>query len=335
MGSDSGCLGSDRLGSDRLGSDRQDNTWHLAIRTGWIIGLALTVVCIAALVGLVVWALVIPLSIWVFLMLVGACLALGLAIRIVYQLWGLVNARYELDRNALTIYWGPVEHQIPMGSIREVIAGTRLQNLHIRPSLRWPGYHVALGRATVAPVGEAGPTTSAALDPILFYASASRGGQVVLRTDAVAYAISPADLEDFLVALRERLEMGPTQEVEERATHPKFLDWQIWKDRWALSMLMVGFGLLILLTGILCWRFPYLPPEVVLRISAAGEPLLVAGAARIFYVVAVGAAFAVLNTSLGFVFYNRQRPIAYFLWSGLVAIIASLWVAIISILLMQ
>lgn len=325
-------MGSD---SEHLGSVRQGNTWHLAIRTGWIIGLALTVVCIAAMVGLVVWALVTPLSIWVFLMLVGALLALGLAIRTVYQLWGLVNAHYELDRNALIIHWGPVEHQIPMGSIREVIAGARLQDLRIRPSLRWPGYYVALGRAAVAPVGKNGPTTNAALDPILFYASTKREHQVVLCTDAAAYAISPADLEDFLVALRERLEMGPTQDVEERSTHPKFLDWQIWKDRWALGMLMVGFGLLILLTGILCWRFPYLPPEVVLRVSAAGEPLLVAGAARIFYIVAVGAAFAVLNTSLGFMFYNRRRPIAYFLWSGLVAIIASLWVAVISILLMQ
>ncbi len=335
MGLGSDRFGSDRLGSDRLGSDRPENVWRLEVRTGWIVGLALTVVCIAVMVGLIVWALVSPLSIWVFLMLVGACLALGLAFRIVYQLWGLVNASYELDRNALTIHWGPVEHQIPMGSIREVIAGTRLRDLHIRPSLRWPGYNVALGRALVASGGEDGPTTESTLDPIVFYASGGPKRQVVLRTEAVAYAISPANLEDFLVALRERLEMGPTQEVEERATHPKFLDWQIWQDRWALGTLMVGFGLLILLTGILCWRFPYLPPEVVLRVSAAGEPLLIAGAARIFYVVAVGAAFAVLNTALGFVLYHRQRPIAYFLWSGLVAIMASLWVAVISILLMQ
>lgn len=311
-----------------------DNTWRLETRTGWIVGLTLAVVCIAATVGLVVGALVRPLSIWVFLMAVGACLTLGLAIRILYQLWGLVNASYELDRNALLIHWGPVEHQIPMGSIREVIAGTKLQDRHIRPSLRWPGYVVALGRAMVAAsVGtEEG---GAKLDPILFYAAGGPNKQVILRTEAVAYAVSPADLEAFLVALRERLEMGPTQEVEERATHPKFLDWQIWQDRWALGMLLSGFGLLILLMGMLCWRYPYLPPEIVLRVTAAGEPLLIARAARIFYVALVGTAFAVLNTGLGFLFYHSERPIAYFLWSGHVAIVASLWAAVVFILLMQ
>jgi hypothetical protein len=312
-----------------------DNAWRLDIRKGWLIGLSLAVVCIAATVGLVVAALVRPLSIWVFLLAIGASLTLGLAVRILYQLWGLVNASYELDRNALVIRWGPVEHQIPMGSVREVIAGTKLQQPHTRLGLRWPGYAVALGRATIADSGDNGSAEGVTLDPVLFYAAGGPEKQVVLRTDAVAYAISPADLEAFLTALRERLEMGPTQEVEERATHPKFLDWPIWQDRWALGMLLTGFGLLILLMGIICWRYPYLPPEVVLRVTATGEPLLVTRAARIFYVVLVGAIFAVLDTALGFVFYRRERPIAYFLWSGHVAIIASLCAAVVAILLMQ
>ncbi len=314
-----------------------DNTWRLDVRRGWIVGLTLAVVCIAATVGLVVLALVRPLSIWVFLLVVGACLTLGLAIRILYQLWGLVNASYELDRNALVIHWGPTEHQIPLGSVREVISGTKLQDRHIRPSLRWPGYVVALGRATVAAAGENRSTEARVtkLDPILFYADVGPAKQVILRTDAVAYAISPAELEPFLVALRERLEMGPTQEVEERATHPKFLDWQIWRDHWALGMLLTGFGLLILLIGMLCWRYPYLPPEIVLRVTATGEPLLIAHAGRIFYVALVGTVFSVLNAGLGFLFYLRERPIAYFLWSGHVAIVASLWAAVVFILLMQ
>ena len=42
--------------------------------------------------------------------------------RVLYQLWGLINASYELDRNALVIHWGPVEHRIPMGNVRDVYA---------------------------------------------------------------------------------------------------------------------------------------------------------------------------------------------------------------------
>jgi len=313
-----------------------ENTWRLNIRTGWIVGLALAVILIGATVGLVVAAVVTPVSIRVFLLGLGACITLGLAIRVLTQLWGLINANYELDRNALVIHWGPIEHQIPMGSIRDVISGAKLENVRIRPSLRWPGYVVAFGKAT-APEGDSEPdeTESADLDPILFYASAPLKHQVILRTDGITYAISPEDTEAFLVALRERLEMGPTQEVEEHSTHPAFLDWEIWGDRWSLAMLGCSVGLLILMVGVLCWRFPYLSAEIPLKFTPAGSVLLTGGRARIFYFALVGTAFTLTNGGLGLFFYRRQRPLSYFLWSGLLAVLGGLWAAVVSILLRQ
>jgi len=313
-----------------------ENTWRLNIRTGWIVGLALTVILIGATVGLVVAAVVSPLSIRAFLLGLGACVTLGLAIRVLTQLWGLINASYELDRNALVIHWGPIEHQIPMGSIRDVISGARLENVRIRPSLRWPGYVIALGKAT-APEAADDPdeTERADLDPILFYASAPVRYQVILRTNAITYAISPEDTEAFLVALGERLEMGPTQEVEEHSTHPSFLDWEIWRDRWSLAMLGCSVGLLVLMVGVLCWRFPYLPAEIPLKFTPAGSILLTGERARIFYFALVGTAFTLINGGLGLFFYRRQRPLSYFLWTGLLAALGGLWAAVVSILLMQ
>ena len=313
-----------------------ENTWRLNIRTGWIVGLALAVILIGATVGLVVAAVVTPVSIRVFLLGLGACITLGLAIRVLTQLWGLINANYELDRNALVIHWGPIEHQIPMGSIRDVISGAKLENVRIRPSLRWPGYVVAFGKAT-APEGDSEPdeTESADLDPILFYASAPLKHQVILRTDGITYAISPEDTEAFLVALRERLEMGPTQEVEEHSTHPAFLDWEIWRDRWSLAMLGCSVGLLILMVGVLCWRFPYLSAEIPLKFAPDGSILLTGGRAHIFYFALVGTAFTLTNGGLGLLFYRRQRPLSHFLWSGLLAVLGGLWAAVVSILLRQ
>jgi len=312
-----------------------DNTWRLNIRTGWVVGLALAVILIGATVGLVVSAVVTALSIRVFLLGLGACVTLGLAIRVLTQLWGLINANYELDRNALVIHWGPIEHQIPMGSVRDVISGAKLENVRIRPSLRWPGYVVALGKAT-APKGDNDPdeTESAYLDPILFHASAPLKYQVILRTDGITYAISPEDTEAFLVALRERLEMGPTQEVEEHSTHPAFLDWAIRRDRWSLAMLGGSVGLLVLMVGVLCWRFPYLSAEIPLKFTPAGSILLTGERARIFYFALVGTAFTLINGGLGLLFYRRQRPLSYFLWTGLLAALGGLWAAIVSILLM-
>jgi len=313
-----------------------ENTWRLNIRMGWIVGLALAVVLIGGTVGLIVGAVVAPVSLRTFLLSLGACVTLGLAIRVLYQLWGLINAVYELDRNALTIHWGYVEHTIPMGGVRDVISGTRLDDVRIRPSLRWPGYTVAIGKATVATdEADPDPSDAIALDPILFYATAPRKDLVILRTEGVTYAISPAETEPFLVALRERLEMGPTQEVEERSSHPTFLDWDFWRDRWALGMLGVSLGLLVLLVGALCWRFPHLAPEIALRFTPAGTPLLTGGRARIFYFALLGAAFTVLNGGVGLILYRHRRAISYFLWSGLLAAMGGLWAAVVSILLLQ
>ncbi len=314
-----------------------DNTWNLAIRKGWIVGLVLTVILIAATAGLVVAAVTSPLSIVVFLLALGACLTLGLAIRIVYQLWCLINAGYELNRNALTIHWGPVEHQIPMGAIREVLSGSKLSHLRVRPSLRWPGYFVALGSISTPDDRAADPSEANGQDasPVLFYATDTPKHQVVVRTQTLAYAISPADTEGFLTALRERLEMGPTQDVEERSRHPEFLDWPIWRDRWALVMLGGSFALLVLLVGLLSWRYPYLPAEIALRFTPTGEPLLITRSARIFYLTLVGTLFAIVNSALGIAVYRRERALSYFLWGGLLITVFSLWAAVVSILLMQ
>lgn len=308
-----------------------DNTWRLNIRTGWIVGLALSVVLIGITVGLIVAAVVSSLSIWVFLMGLGALITLGLTIRVLYQLWGLINASYELDRNALTIQWGPVQHQIPMGAVQEVLSGAKLDKVRMRFSLRWPGYHVGVGRGWTEPSDD----EENGIDPIVFYAAAPRTAQVIVRTAGVAYAISPAEMDDFLKALRERLEMGPTQEVEESSTHPDLLDWPIWQDRAGLLMLGSSAVLLVLLVGLLCWRFPYLPSEIALRFTSSGAPLLVASARRIFYFALLGTAFLVINGGLGLFFYQRERPVSYFLWSGLLATLGSLWAAVVSILLMQ
>ncbi|MDF1515621.1 MAG: PH domain-containing protein [Anaerolineae bacterium] len=214
------------------------NTWDVSIQRGWIIGLALIAVLLAMTVGLAVYAVSSPISIWLFLMSVLAVMTLGLAIRLSYQLWGLISASYIMDRNAVVIHWGGVEHIVPMAEVREVMSGSSLEALRIQPGLRWPGCFIGIGKAN-------------GIETILFYATQAPQKQVVLRTDSMAYAISPIDVDTFLPALRERLEMGPTQEVAERSTHPPFLDWDIWHDPWALGLLSGACALLIILVGVM------------------------------------------------------------------------------------
>ena len=295
------------------------NTWDVSIQRGWIIGLILVAVLLAVTVGLVVYAVTSPINGWLFLLSVFAVITLGFAIRLVYQIWGLISASYTMDRNAVVIHWGGVEHVVPMSDIRDVVPGSELQNLRMRLGIRWPGCFLGIGKTDDT-------------ETILFYATTSPVQHVVMRTDTVAYAISPADLETFLPALRERLEMGPTQEMEELSTHPPFLDWEIWQDRWALGVLLGSVALLIALVGLLCWRYPYLPPEIGLRFTAEGVPMLVTDKIRIFYLSLLGLIFTCVNGILGFVFYKRERTASYFLWSSLLAIIVALWAAVILLL---
>ncbi len=298
------------------------NVWHPKVRWGWIFGLALLGVLIAVIVALVVFAVLQPVSIWKFLLGVGSLATLLLMIRLLYQLWGLVNAAYEMDRNAIVIHWGGIQYRIPMASIQLILDGAEISGLRLRPGLRWPGYFVGAGEAQD-------------IGPLLFFATQPLSAQIIIRTAGMAYAISPENREAFLRLLRERLDMGPTQEVTESSTHPRFLDWMIWKDRLGLSLLLGSVTLLVLLIGLLCWCYPYLPPEVVMRFSPSGEALLVVTASRIFYLALLGVVFLVINGGLGLLLYHQERTLAYFLWGGLLALQGGLWAAAVFILLRQ
>ncbi len=299
-----------------------ENYWALEIQRGWRIGLALMVLLVLLAVGGIVAIALLPLSFWTFVLGIGILVTLIVAARTGYLLWGLVHATYEMDRNAMIVHWGSTRHQIPMSAVRAVLSGADLAELRMRPGLRWPGHFVGYGEATG--IGE-----------VLFYATTPPTEQVIVRTGEMAYAISPVDQEAFLQAFRERLEMGPTQDVEEETTYPTFLDWSIWRDRFAWITLVGSAVLLVLLVGLLLWRYPYLPTEIAMRFSPGGDALLVAEASRIFYLSFLGIIFLLINGVLGLFLYTRERIAAYFLWSGLLALEVGLWAAVISILLHQ
>ena len=298
------------------------NLWEPNIQHGWRIGLLIAAGLLITAGGLLFGVTQILISIWTFLMSLGAVLAILLLIWVGVHLWNLVHVTYEMDRNAITIHWGLSQHQIPMASVREVFSGEKVSNLSMRPGLRWPGYFIGDGEAED-------------LGPILFYATAPLEDLVIIRTGSMAYAISPEDLEEFLTAFRERMEMGPTQEVEEASTHPGFLDWWIWQDRMAWGPLAISLGSLLLLLAVICGIYPALPSEIMMRFSPEGEALLITGEARIFYFGLMGGVFLLLNGGLGLFLYQRVRVAAYFLWSGLLMLEGGVWAALLTVLLNQ
>lgn len=294
--------------------------WHLDGRWGQILGIIFAAALIILVIVMLGLAIVNPISILTFILGLGALAALACAGFLAYWTWGLSHAIYTLDRNAVIIQWGAYERQVPLSAIQNVLTATEIKGLSLRGVLRWPGLWVGLGRAE-------------GLGPVYFYASKPPGDMVFIQTAVRVYAISPVNKEDFIAALRERQEMGPTQEVEESERHPAIFDWESWRDTMIWGLLGSSILLWVLLLGLLTWRFPSLPPEIVLQTDAQGLPLLVANANRIFYLVLLGAIFLVFNGGAGIIFYRRERMLARVLWLGLLLLQSSLWIAALSILL--
>lgn len=293
--------------------------WRLDGRLGQGLGIAFTAILILLVIVMLGLAIVSPTSILTFLLGLGALAALACAGFLAYWTWGLSHARYTLDRNALVIQWGAYERQVPLDAIQQVLTAAEVKGLRLRGVLRWPGFWVGVGHAP-----EPGP--------VYFYATQPLNRMIFIQTAQRVYAISPTDQEGFLAALRERQEMGPTQEVKESERHPAFFDWQIWRDSMVWGLLGSSALLWVLLLAVLTWRFPTLPPEIVLRTDAQGAPLLVASATRVFYLAILGAIFLLLNGGIGLIFYRRERMLARILWLGLLLLQSGLWIAALSIL---
>ncbi len=294
-------------------------TWTLDPRTGWRLGLAFIALLLLLAAGLITLLVTAPLSLLSFFLMLGALGALGGAVYLGFRLGNFVRADYEMDRNAIVVNWGAYGRQIPLADIRRVCTVEEIEQLSFSGVLRWPGY--LRGRGHAADIG-----------PILFYAGAPLKKLVFLCLEDRAYAISPAERALFLEALEERRAMGPTQDVTQEERHPAFLDWSIWRDQRALIPLGLSTLLIGLLAGVLSWRYPTLPTQIIMKVSAAGRPLLVAPRSRLGYLGGLGLIFALINGGLGFFFYNRQRMAAYLLWSSLVFLESSLWIAVLSIL---
>lgn len=294
--------------------------WLLERRLGQLVGSVLTAGLLLLVIVMLGLAIVNPISILTFLLGVGAFATLIGAGFLAHWTWSLGHARYLLDRNAIVIQWGLYERQIPLSAVQHVLTAAEIKGLRLRGVLRWPGLWVGSGYAP-------------ALGPVYFYASQPLDRQLFIQTARCVYAISPMDREGFLAAFQERREMGPTQEVEEAEQHPAFFDWPFWRDPMVWGLLGSSILLWVLLLAVLSWRFPALPPEIVLQTDAQGAPLLVANASRVFYLAGLGAIFLLLNGGTGLIFYRRERMLTRILWVGLLMLQASVWIAALSILL--
>ncbi len=269
--------------------------------TGILVGIAITISLLALdalLLSYLRWGQI-SLVFFIFVLLI--ILSLPLLALLGYLVYGLLNLRYQLHRNALTIVWGATQQIIPMDSIREVVRGEDLgEEIKVR-GIRWPGH--LMGRGQIEGIGRT-----------LFYATEPVAGQLLVVTPTVAYGISPSDPDGFLDAFEIRQQMGPIQLLPYEHRQPGFLRWPIWRDRLAHLLLALGSGANLILFAYHCWRYPALAQADVFRLPAIGLVALIA------------------NSSLGILIHSRQRVGAYLLWGGAIAVQFLCWLAVLNVI---
>lgn len=240
--------------------------------------------------------------------------SIPLLVLIGYQLYGLARSGYDVDRNAVTIQWGPVKQIIPVESIQRIMLGTEVEgNVRGFRGWRWPGLMQGQGEVPEA-------------DLTVFYASASLPQQLILVTPSISYAISPIDRAGFIESIKARYELGPTQAVAQTTEHPAFFDWPLWGDRVAHYLVITGATMCLLLFGLVSLRFPHLTPVIPLHYNALGLPDRNGPATQAFILPLIGLLALGANTLLGSLFYRREQVASYLLWGGTIVVQVLLWI---------
>lgn len=272
----------------------------------------------AACGGMVLWIVLLlawltnqPVSGLSFVLAVLILATIPVLVYVGFRTLSSLLMEYWVDRDGVTVVWGPMREIIPIGSIERIQRGGFAD---IRGRWwEWPNPYLTEGAA-------------AGVGPIVSLATRPAAEQVVLVTGQAAYALSPRTPDEFVAALQARHQLGPARLLKPERRWPTPWQWDIWRDR--LALLLLGLAVLanMILFGYLCFRYPQLPANLPLHFDAQGQPDRYGAPASLFILPLIGLGALVINGIWGAVLYQRRRTGSYLLWGG--ALVVQLLVAV-------
>jgi hypothetical protein len=202
-----------------------------------------------------------------------------------------------------------------MGEVQRLIAGEDVADELRLLRVPLPGWWFGVGRHP-------------ALGKVRFYATGSPDQQIVIVTPECSYVVSPYDDEAFVESFRIRLEMRPTQNVAHARLLPAFANWRIWRDKTALTLLILGIALNLGVFGLSAARFPAAPAQVALHFDANGIADRFGDKSQLFIPPLLGFITLSVSAALGLMLYVKGEALAAFMmWGGSAAIQALFLVA--------
>lgn len=261
-------------------------------------------------------------SAWIILWVSLPVVAVPLALLVSYRLYGLLTARYRLDRDGFYLTWGLNFEQIPLAAVQTLQPGSDVaSNLRPGRGFWWPGCLV--GHRLVEGVGE-----------IEFFATSTAKGMVVVRLEERALAISPPDPDGFHQSFVAAMRMGSLEPIPERSQRPDFTSARLWNDLPARVLIIAGLLIPLLLLGYLAIRAPSLPPQVPFGFDLTGAADTLAPPGRLLLLPMIGGLCWLVDLVAGVWLYRREedRILAYVMWTTAVLVGGLLWGATLQLL---
>ena len=281
-------------------------------------GVIAIVACAVAALALIVATALLPITLLSFFLGASGVGLLALAGYLGFKLYELLHISYAVDRNAFVIRAGAARYVVPMAELQRIVKGSQLKGVKVQ-RLPFSGWWVGVG-------------AQADLGPIRFYATAPLEEQYVLVTTHGNFGISPFDAELFEQTVYAQRDLKPTQKVTATTLVPPLLDVELWKDRAATSLLILGLAINLLTFGISLGRYPAVPAQLVLHFNAAGIADRFGSTAQLFAPPVMALLLSIVNFIIGFIAFRRGEPMAsYLVWGGNIAVQAAFLGAAITI----
>lgn len=222
---------------------------------------------------------------------------------LIYSLYALIRARYDLERDGLHMHWGLRVEDIPLTAIEWVRPADELPIRLPLPRPSWPG--AILGTVHTDELGT-----------IEFLAS-TRSDLLLVATNTRVFAISPLNGQAFLDAMEKAFEMGSLAPIPAYSAMPAAYATHVWSNLPARGLLLSGLILGLVLFAIVSLAIPgretasfgFYPNGQPLPPGPASQLILLPIMALVFYATD-------LATGLFFFRWDPYRPLAYLIWGS-------------------
>ncbi|MGC8877729.1 MAG: DUF1648 domain-containing protein [Anaerolineae bacterium] len=263
-----------------------------------------------------------PFSLSTFGLSIGVLICLGVLGIVLYWTIATLGLCYGLDRNGIRIWWGGSQWVIPIENIQAVIPVKRLMG-------DWELRQLCRRRTWLGGWTRCKPLHDGRM--VVWRSNEALENSIAVLTAMRVYIISPEQPETFIQSWRERQPLGTTQNWREEEKPAHWLSSPLWNDRIVWGLMGGTLATSLALFGTMALAYPRLPEQLALHFDVLGQPDRVGQRSEILHLPVAALAMLVVDLSLGFAVYRRDRVAAYLIWAGGILLQMLTWSALYTI----